>query len=173
MSSSTQMLRIAIREMTQSDVPRVHAIDVASFSLPWPERSYRFELEENPSSRLLVAEVEDREGCPLVVGMLVMWVIEDEAHIGTLAVDAPYRKLGIARRLLAESLLRAYNSGARRCYLEVRRSNQAAQALYAGFGFQLTSIRARYYRDNGEDAFLMTLDPIRPEALYSVLKENP
>lgn len=173
MRSSSQALRIMIREMTQSDVPRVHAIDVASFSLPWPERSYRFELKENPTSRLFVAEVELPEGGTLVVGMLVMWIIEDEAHIGTLAVDAPYRKLGIARRLLAESLLRAYNSGVRRCYLEVRRSNQAAQALYAGFGFQLTSIRARYYRDNGEDAFLMTLEPIRIEALHAILNQNP
>ncbi len=173
MRPSSQALRIRIREMTQSDVPRVHAIDVASFSLPWPERSYRFEIDENPSSRLLVAEVEGPEGNPLVVGMLVMWIILDEAHIGTLAVDAPYRRLGIARRLLAESLLRAYNSGVRRCYLEVRRSNQAAQALYANFGFQLSAIRARYYRDNREDAFLMTLEPIRVEALHAILNQNP
>ncbi len=173
MTSSSQALRITIREMTQNDVPRVREIDVASFSLPWPERSYRFELEENPNSRLFVAEVERPEGGPLVVGMVVMWIILDEAHIGTLAVDASFRKLGIARRLLAESLLKAYNSGVRRCYLEVRRSNQAAQALYSSFGFQLSSIRARYYRDNGEDAFLMTLDPIRPETLQAVLDQNP
>lgn len=173
MRSSSQALRIRIREMMPSDVPRVHEIDVASFSLPWPERSYRFELEENPSSRLFVAEIDPQEGAPLVVGMIVLWIVMDEAHIGTLAVDAPYRKLGIARRLLAESLLNAYNSGVRRCYLEVRRSNQAAQALYSSFGFQLTSIRSRYYRDNGEDAFLLTLDPIRVEALQAVLNQNP
>lgn len=173
MSSASHALRIRIREMVGSDVPRVREIDVASFSLPWPERSYRFELEENPSSRLFVAEVDKMDGTWLVVGMVVLWIILDEAHIGTLAVDAPYRKMGIARRLLAESLLNAYNSGVRRCFLEVRRSNQAAQALYSSFGFQLTSIRSRYYRDNGEDAFLMTLDPIRVEALRAVLDRNP
>lgn len=173
MTQFYQALRITVREMRQSDIPRVHEIDVASFSLPWPERSYRFELEENPNSRLYVAEVDRSEGGPLVVGMVVMWTVLDEAHIGTLAVDRSYRRLGIARRLLAESLLKAYNSGVRRCYLEVRRSNQAAQALYAGFGFQLTSIRPRYYRDNNEDAFLMTLDPIRPDVLQAALDANP
>src|SRR5512143_351427 len=159
------MLRITVRAMTQMDIERVHQIDVASFSLPWPERSYRFELEENQASRLYVAEVERASGDLVVVGMVVMWLILDEAHIGTFAIDSDYRREGIGRRLLAESLLQAYNSGVRRCFLEVRRSNVAAQALYQSFGFQVTTIRARYYSDNGEDALLMTLDPIRMEIL--------
>lgn len=169
MTSSSPALRITVREMTQSDVPRVYEIDVASFSLPWPERSYRFELEQNPASRLYVAEIEREEGGHLVVGMTVMWLILDEAHIGTFAVDPAYRRQGIGRRLLAESLLQAYNGGVRRCHLEVRRSNQAAQALYASFGFLQTSIRPRYYRDNNEDALLMTLDPLQVEAVQSLL----
>lgn len=169
MRSSFKALHITVRAMSQDDVARVHEIDVASFSLPWPERSYRFELEENPASRLYVAEVEGENGTRIIAGMVVMWFILDEAHIGTFAVDSAYRREGIGRRLLAESLLQAYNSGVRRCYLEVRRSNQAAQALYHNFGFQMTSIRAHYYRDNGEDALLMTLDPIRVEALNEFL----
>ncbi len=170
MTSPSNALRIAVRVMTQKDVERVHQIDVASFTLPWPERSYRFELEENQASRLYVAEVEQEKGDAIVVGMLVMWLILDEVHIGTFAIDSAYRRHGIGRRLLAESLLQAYNSGVRRCYLEVRRSNEAAQTLYQSFGFQVTAIRARYYRDNGEDALLMTLDPIRIEVLHEFLR---
>jgi len=165
----SQPQRVTVRKMVQRDVPRVHEIDVASFSLPWPARSYRFELEDNPASRLYVAEVEKEDGSRLVVGMAVMWLIQDEAHIGTLAVDAAYRRQGIGRLLLAESLLQAYNCGVQRSFLEVRRSNEAAQALYRQFGFQVTSIRSRYYRDNNEDAILMTLDPIRVEVLQEFL----
>lgn len=170
MISGSKALRITVRAMTQKDIERVHQIDVASFSLPWPERSYWFELEENQASRLYVAEVERESGDPLVVGMVVMWIILDEAHIGTFVVDTDYRREGIGRRLLAESLLQAYNSGVRRCYLEVRRSNMAAQALYQSFGFQVTSVRGRYYSDNSEDALLMTLDPIRIEILREFLR---
>ncbi len=154
-----------IRAMELRDVPRVWEIDVASFTLPWPERSYRYEILENPASHPYVVEVSQDGESPEVVGMLVMWFILDEAHIGTIAIDKPYRRLGLGRILLAESLLDAYNKGIQIAYLEVRRSNLPAQTMYNGFGFQVTGVRARYYKDNGEDALLMTLSPILPERL--------
>jgi hypothetical protein len=42
--------------------------------------------------------------------------------------------------------------------LEVRRSNQAAQALYRRFGFVEVGLRVRYYKDTNEDALILTLD---------------
>jgi ribosomal-protein-alanine N-acetyltransferase len=39
--------------------------------------------------------------------------------------------------------------------LEVRASNEAAQALYRKLGFHDVGRRPRYYGDNGEDAVLM------------------
>jgi [ribosomal protein S18]-alanine N-acetyltransferase len=51
-------LEVIIRPMKLEDIEQVHQIDVLSFSLPWPERSFRFELTENRSSRLWVAEVD-------------------------------------------------------------------------------------------------------------------
>jgi ribosomal-protein-alanine N-acetyltransferase len=35
-----------------------------------------------------------------------------------------------------------------------------AIGLYRSFGFEITGRRLRYYRDNNEDALIMTLDPI-------------
>jgi ribosomal-protein-alanine N-acetyltransferase len=150
--------------MRQEDVPVVHAIDAMSFQLPWPERSYRFELVENPNSELWVAEVQRAEGA-VVVGMIVLWVIIDEAHIGSLAVHPDYRRQGIAQALLVRSLQEAARRGATQATLEVRRSNLAAQALYHRFGFQVVGIRPRYYRDNHEDALLMTVANYDPAAL--------
>lgn len=164
--------RITIRTMELTDVPRVREIDTASFSLPWPERSFRFEISENPASRLWVAEIENEAGERLLAGMIVMWLILDEAHIGTFAVHPDYRRLGIGQKLLAETLLAAHDEGVRLCYLEVRRSNQAAIGLYEQFGFTITSIRAHYYRDNGEDAMMMTLNPVDADRLRSLLIEN-
>lgn len=161
-----------IRGMELRDVQRVWEIDVASFTLPWPERSYRFEILENPSSHPYVIEVSRDGEPPVIAGMLVMWFILDEAHIGTIAIDKPYRRLGLGRILLAETLLDAYNKGIQIAYLEVRRSNLAAQAMYNRFGFQVTGVRARYYKDNDEDALLMTLSPIQPERLEQ-LRHKP
>ena len=50
---------VLIRPMKLEDISQVHEIDVQSFSLPWPERSFRYELTENQTSRLWVAEVGD------------------------------------------------------------------------------------------------------------------
>jgi len=160
---------IIIRRMEEKDIRQVHEIDKMSFSLPWPERSFRFELTENPSTRLWVAEVRREDGESLVVGLLVMWVIVDEGHIGTFAIHPDYRRLGIGRKLLARSLLEATKEGLVQVFLEVRRSNTPAIRLYEAFGFHVDGIRARYYRDTGEDALLMRLERVEAEKLNKFL----
>jgi ribosomal-protein-alanine N-acetyltransferase len=154
-----------LRRMRLEDVEQVHAIDVLSFSLPWSERSYRYEVGENQNSRCWVAEVVDAQGQARVVGMLVVWVILDEAHVANLAVLPEFRQRGLGRRLLARGLLDAAASGTTQSFLEVRRSNLAAQTLYRQFGYQVVGVRHGYYLDNHEDALLMTLDPMRVDVL--------
>jgi ribosomal-protein-alanine N-acetyltransferase len=151
--------------MAVEDIEQVHLIDVLSFSLPWPERSFRFELTENRSSRLWVADAVNDAGRRRVAAATVIWVIEDEAHIGTFAVHPDFRRLGIGRRLLAKSLHECWLEGVRKVFLEVRRGNLAAQQLYRSFGFVDEGIRPRYYRDTGEDALLMALNPLEPNPL--------
>src|SRR5512140_1346880 len=103
-----------IRRMTLEDVPAVHEIDTLSFSLPWPERSFRFELTENPVSRCWVAEVDGR-----IAAMLVLWFIIDEAHVATIAVHPDFRRQGIGEQILLCALRSAQAEGARRAFLEV------------------------------------------------------
>lgn len=165
MDTSPQQVTVRFRPMVLADVPRVHEIDQLSFSMPWSERSYRFEVTENRSSLTLVAERMDNGAPPELVGMIVIWVIVDEAHIATIATHPDYRGKGVGRRLLAHGLLAAYERGARLAYLEVRRGNQVALEMYQKFDFQVVGERLRYYQDNNEDALLMTLDPINLETL--------
>jgi ribosomal-protein-alanine N-acetyltransferase len=141
-----------IRRMTVEDVPAIHTIDVLSFSLPWPERSLHFEVTDNPAARAWVVELGGQ-----VVGMMVLWQIIDEAHIATLAIHPDYRERGLAKQLLVHALRAAYLEGGRTALLEVREGNQAAQAMYQKFGFEVVGRRKRYYKDNGEDAILMKL----------------
>jgi ribosomal-protein-alanine N-acetyltransferase len=145
-----------IRRMTLRDLPDVLRIDRASFPLPWSERSYRFELTENPASHMLVAVRREPNGVRLV-GYAGFWLFVDEAHISTLAVDPGYRRMGIGAELLRSVLDEAARAGADMATLEVRVSNQAAVDLYHKFGFQIVGRRPKYYRDNGEDALLMTV----------------
>jgi ribosomal-protein-alanine N-acetyltransferase len=149
--------------MTLEDVEQVYAIDVLSFPLPWSERSYRFELTENQNSRTWVAEAMDEHGRTRVVGMIVVWIILDEAHIATIAVLPEFRRMHIGQHLLALALDDVVRSGATQAYLEVRRNNLAAQKMYQRFGFVVNGVRPRYYLDNSEDALLMVLAPLQIE----------
>ena len=149
-------MNVSIRRMTLEDVPIVHEIDTLSFSLPWPERSFHFELTENPVSRSWVAEFGGR-----ITAMLVLWLIIDEAHIATLATHPDFRRQGIGEQLMIAALLSARAEGAARAFLEVRAGNAAALALYGKYGFVVAGERPRYYKDNNEDAILMNLEDLK------------
>jgi [ribosomal protein S18]-alanine N-acetyltransferase len=168
---------LRIRPMQAADLAQVSAIDKACFAMPWPDNSYRFELFENPGSELFVAELAGGSlaagepvadpaaasssaaapAVPVIIGMIVVWVILDEAHIATIATDQAYRNLGIARELLAAGLAPALRRGCLSATLEVRLNNLPAQRLYRRFGFEVVGRRPRYYRDNNEDALIMTV----------------
>jgi ribosomal-protein-alanine N-acetyltransferase len=149
-------MSLFIRKMILKDLDQVVEIDNFSFSLPWPPRSFHFELTDNPASRSWVAEADER-----VVGMIVCWLIVDELHIATIAVHPEYRRQGIGEKLLTHALKSAAEEGAVKSFLEVRESNLSAQAMYRKFGFVEDGRRRRYYKDNNEDAILMSLDHIR------------
>ena len=145
-----------IRRMTVDDVPAVTQLDRISFTLPWTERSFHFEVTSNPASRCWVAESGG-----VLAGVVVAWLLVDEVHIATIATHPDFRRQGIAQALLAHVLKLGAEEGAISSFLEVRESNSAAQALYRKFGYEETGRRPRYYKDNGESAILMTLENLQ------------
>lgn len=149
--------------MDPADLPAVITLDQSSFSLPWPESAFHFEIEKNPAARCWVAEVPG--DTPAIVGMIVVWLIIDEVHIATFAVDPTMRQQRIGQKMLAFTLSNGFENGATKAFLEVRSGNLAARALYQKFGFEEVGVRKKYYSDNGEDAILMNLDPIDPGLL--------
>jgi ribosomal-protein-alanine N-acetyltransferase len=163
--------------MRTEDLEQVQAIDRISFSLPWPASAYQYELHSNPMSLLWVAEAETpggvlyRQNDRRIVGMIVVWLILDEAHIATIAVHPEHRGRGIAQGLLVTALKRAIRKGSQKATLEVRANNIAAQRLYSRFRFEVVGGRPRYYRDNSEDALIMTASNLG-EAYLAWLESN-
>jgi ribosomal-protein-alanine N-acetyltransferase len=150
-----------VRVMTEDDIPEVMKIDRLSFPLPWSERSYRYELENNSAAQLMVADYHHLDQIQLV-GYIGFWFVVDEMHISTLAVHPDFRRRGIGEALLTGALHLAESLGGVLATLEVRTSNQAAIHLYGKFGFEVVGRRKNYYQDNREDAWLMKLDPLSP-----------
>ena len=145
-----------IEPMTLGDLPEVNEIERLSFSAPWPAYAFEHELTANRLARYIVSRVDGR-----VAGFAGIWLMVDEAHITTFSVHPDWRRQGIGRGLLLRLADLADELGAVRLTLEVRVSNTAAQALYAGLGFSVAGRRVAYYSDDGEDALIMTTPELR------------
>lgn len=158
---------LTIRRMTAEDLDAVHALDERSFVNPWPRRSFEFELYENRASAQWVAELDG-----VLAGVIVTWLLAEEAHIATIAVQPELRRGGIAARLLCAALQALAAEGARTAALEVRASNEPALRLYRRFGFVEVGQRKGYYQDNGEDAILMDLVTLDVERLAELCKSE-
>jgi ribosomal-protein-alanine N-acetyltransferase len=78
-----------------------------------------------------------------------------DAHVTTIAVDPEFHRLKVGTRLLLALARAAVARGATGLTLEVRMSNEGAQALYRQFGFVPAGIRKNYYVETNEDALVM------------------
>ncbi len=146
---------LRIEAMRLADIPEVQAIERASFTSPWPPQAYRSELETNRLATYLVGRIDGK-----VVAYAGIWIMVDEAHITTFAVHPGWRRRHVGERLLLTVLELSLDRGAREATLEVRLSNLGARRLYEKYGFRPVGLRPHYYTDDGEDALIMTTDPL-------------
>ncbi len=140
---------MSLRAMVPSDVPFVRAIEAASFETTWNEDAFLNELKQNPAAHYLVLEQDG-----VVRGYAGIWMVEDEAHITSIAEASEVRGGGLGRVLHGGMMRRCLELGARWCTLEVRDDNVPAQKLYNRFGFVRVGARKAYYQ-GGQDAVIM------------------
>jgi [ribosomal protein S18]-alanine N-acetyltransferase len=138
--------------MEESDLPFVMEIELLSFSLPWPESSFRGEIENRGFSRPSVVIDSSRNR---IIGYLLFWLANDEARICNFAVHPDYQRQGVGRYVLEKSLQTIQRLGGRFVLLEVRPTNFPARRLYSSFGFRPLAIRKNYYTNPIEDALVM------------------
>lgn len=140
------------------DLPAVLGIERAAYEVGWPATAFERELSQNQMARYIVIERVGGDGSATVAGFGGIWLMVDQAHVVTVAVDPECRRQGYGR-LLVHALVRlAIESSMSSATLEVRVSNVAARALYAEYGFYEVGLRKRYYSDNNEDAVIMTTE---------------
>ena len=135
-----------------ADLDGVLAIEDASFNNPTTRGWYEAELARPDVCKVFVIRTPEHP----VAGFLAFWKVLDEMHINNLAVHPECRGQGVGRRLLVGTLHAASAMGVRRATLEVRRSNMAAQRLYAAAGFRVVGVREGYYSHPVEDALVLS-----------------
>lgn len=117
---------------------------------PWPRSAFEGEIA-NPDGLWYVAEEAGK-----LAGYGGGWCVTPEFHLLNLAVDPALRRRGIASAIVTAVLGKARERGCGEAFLEVRKGNTEAEALYTKMGFIQVSRRPKYY-SGGEDAVVMKL----------------
>jgi ribosomal-protein-alanine N-acetyltransferase len=128
-------------------------MDREAFSPPWSSAAFAAELALEHSR---VRVIRTSNGSARVAAFLVMHLLADEMEILRIAAAEPFRRRGLALRLLEAGMAEARAAGAETAFLEVRPANFPARRLYERLGFVPAGRRPAYYADTGEDALIWT-----------------
>jgi ribosomal-protein-alanine N-acetyltransferase len=134
--------------MRAEDVPSVFLLQEALAFQKWSKAQILAEV--TLSYAVSRVAYEDQT----LVGYGIFHLISDEAELLSIAVKPSRQRLGIARKIYAESIQELKSRGAESMFLEVRKKNETAQKFYQGLGFTESYRRKCYYAD-GEDAVIM------------------
>jgi ribosomal-protein-alanine N-acetyltransferase len=152
--SPTAAPELAFSALTEADLDVIMDLEKRVFTDQWTREAMITELN-NPCAFYVVGRSDGR-----IVGYGGEWIIMDEAHITSLAVEPEARGKRFGERLLIALLQEARYRGARRATLEVRIGNKPAVALYEKYGFRSVAIRKKYYQSDGEDALVMWVNDL-------------
>jgi ribosomal-protein-alanine N-acetyltransferase len=149
------------REASVDDLSELVRIESAVHVAPWSIEGFQGELDK-PYSHTLV--MTDEETDAIVGAYIVFWEMGGEIQILNVAVDLPYRGLGLAQKLIRKVVDLGLKKGTKTVVLDVRKTNSAAIQLYQKLGFTIQTVRKGFY-SNGEDAYGMILDLTVEKAL--------
>ena len=139
------------RVTSDADLDQVAALEAACFTNPWTRAMLEREVKGSTTARVYVL----RLASGAVAAFCTCWLIVDELHINTIAVEPGRRRAGLATTLMQHVMEDAAASGARRATLEVRASYGPARQLYAKLGFVEAGLRPLYYTQPEEDAIIL------------------
>jgi ribosomal-protein-alanine N-acetyltransferase len=196
------LLPFTIEPMTLADIPAAIAVEHASYSMTWPAKAYDYELQNNNLAHYFVLrtfltrpprfnielsskyggqpsavsglteETGISPGPPTMIGLAGFWLMADEIHISTIAVQPDWRGLGLGEWLLLHLFEAGLALEAAVVTLEVRPSNGAALALYQKYCFEQVGRRRHYYSDNDEDALILTTPALTSPDYQAMLAQR-
>ena len=144
--------RLNVRKLTTDDAQVAAELDFKCFGARDAcNREYFFRVAQDDRQEFLVAERDGK-----IIACAGAEIDNDTAEIESIAVAPEYRRIGVAKILLAKLLDAITKRGATFIVLEVRPSNKAAIELYKKFGFQIVEREKNYYWN--EDAWIMAKD---------------
>ncbi len=144
--------------LTVDDIPGLHQLEVVTSLSFWGEENYRKFLEEFPEyfgcKAVVLAEADQWK----MAGFFLARSLFENLEILKVGVEPAYQRLGLGTQLMEAAYAEGIKRGSRRCFLEVRKSNQGALDFYLRHRFRFAGTRLNYYSNPVEDAWIMERD---------------
>ncbi len=143
-------VQLRIEKLRRRDLRALMRIENTVFPEPWSLQVFHSELALR-RGRLYRAAWDGDE----LAGYIGFLMVDEEAHMTTIATAPAYQRAGVATALIVDALDTLRTTGIRHVSLEVAANNDAAQSLYRRFGFAPVGVRKNYYPVTGQDALVM------------------
>jgi [ribosomal protein S18]-alanine N-acetyltransferase len=142
-----------VRDLRWTDLPALAHLEAELFPEDaWAQGTWWAELAARPRRSYVVAEQDGH-----LLGYAGVDLGGEVADVMTMAVAPAAQGRGLGRQLLDELVARAEADHAAYLMLEVREDNKAARRLYETRGFELLTVRRRYYQPGDVDAHVLRL----------------
>lgn len=150
MINHPELGQLLVSAIDVGDIPELLKIEAQAQSHPWRHANFIDSIEaKNLSWKLTCNDI--------IVAYALVQVVLDEATILNVVVNVDFQRKGVGR-LLLQFVVAQVEQSCQMLFLEVRRSNRGAIALYESEDFFEVGIRKNYYpKLNGrEDAIVMS-----------------
>ena len=135
-----------VKKITIKESQECHEIDLKTIKL-WNLKQWEKELRKNYVYAFACFRNYK------IVGICVFQKIFCNAELTYLSIHPTYRRRGLGKKLLKETLKICESFAIEKIQLEVSDKNLDALNFYNAFGFETIGIRKKYYKD-GSNALL-------------------
>jgi [ribosomal protein S18]-alanine N-acetyltransferase len=159
-------LALRIEKLKRRDLRHVLPIEAVVFPEPWTVGVFNSELALRHGRIYRAAWDGDQ-----MAGYIGFLIVDDEAHITTVATAPIFQRAGVASMLIIDGIRTLLPMGVKHLSLEVAANNEGAQSLYRRFGFAPIGVRKNYYQMTGQDALVMWVYDIDSEEYQQRLED--
>ena len=155
---TTKPISTSFKKLTLDEIETVAQLEFEASNNPWSKKQLS-ESVSNPNNLGYLLLVQSK-----IIGYIIAMPSLDSADILNLAIHKDFKRKGYGSSLIDHLLMNLKKRDIKTLFLEVRKGNFAAIALYLSLGFEEISIRKNYYTKNSnqlslkEDGIIMRLE---------------
>lgn len=148
-SGLSEGLHLDLVPLRRRHLRQVLKIEAQVYPKPWTLGLFLSELALK--TRIYLVAKSGHE----VVGYAGLMLTGGDGHVTTIAVDPAWQRNHVGARMLLALSRAGIAADCTGLTLEVRMSNEPAQAMYRRFGYAPAGVRKNYYAEVNEDALVM------------------